>query len=191
MNRIEKMYFVKADELYNQLHKATTTDKRYYYLNSIIALMEKLPALQDYFILREAHRIVNRIYRAENFPSFSLEEVPRFNDVIDRESEKALRKIPGLYFIGEITYNPELKMPLYWVKIGTSTVNLCQRVHGYDTHCPTTWRIDFRDNPRLEGYYHKLLGACCIDRATGCEEWFRVDEETYFEMCAKGFSYFD
>lgn len=190
MNAKEAMTAIKIDRWYDSLKKANTTAERRECLNAVKTLLEQYPVLKECYILRDSRLLANRVVRSENYKIFNLDDVPRFNDGIDRETELAYKKMMGLYFIAEVTQNPHTRETLYWVKIGYSS-QLGKRVHQYDTHCPTTWRIDFCEHAELESYYHNLLGACCIDRASGNEEWFRVDEATYFEMCEKGFSYFD
>lgn len=191
MTKKEQTNCIKANEFYKCLNRATTTDERYYYLNSILTLLNDTPNLKQYFIPCEARLVAKRVKQISDCPDFDINDLPRYQDGIDRETEKIFIKKAGLYFIGEITYDPTIKTPLYWVKIGVSTTNLGRRPKQYDTHCPTTWRIDFCGETLLESYYHKLLGVYCLDRASAGDEWFRVDEKTYFEMCAKGFSYFD
>lgn len=186
----EKTARITINAYYENLKNATTTKDRYKWLNNAIAILDKFPSLGEYFIVRDSWMVAGRLTRTDTFEDFDLSAVPRFEDGIDRETEKAFKKIEGLYFLGEVTMNPLTKEILYWVKIGYSS-NLSSRIRNYDTHCPTTWRIDFCEDGALEMYYHKLLGACCLDRAAGNEEWFRVDEQTYFKMCEKGFSYFD
>lgn len=186
----EKIARITINTYYENLQHAKTTNERYKWLNRAIAILNNFPALGEYFTICDTYMVAGRLRRAPNFEDFDLFSVPRFNDGIDRETEKTFKKIEGLYFIGEVTVNPITKEILYWVKIGYSS-NLSSRIRNYDTHCPTTWRIDFCSDGSLEMYYHKLLGACCIDRAAGNEEWFRVNEQTYFEMCEQGFSYFD
>lgn len=188
---MKSLDYVKMNYYYNSLQEATTTTERRKWLQLALALMTKNPQLCDYYTLNEnSHLLAGRIERIKDCPDFELWTIPRFEDGIDRETERAFKKIVGLYFLGEVTANPETLELFYWVKIGYSS-NLASRTRNYDTHCPTAWRIDFCGDGDLEFYYHKLLGACCIDRAAGNEEWFRVDRETYLEMCKKGFAYFD
>lgn len=183
--------YVKMNYLYTKLQEATTTNERRRWLKAALNLMVDYPELYDYYSLHEdSYLLASRIRREKDYSDFDLFSIPRFNDGIDRETERAYKKITGLYFIGEVTANPITNELFYWVKIGYSS-NLASRTRNYDTHCPTTWRIDFCGDGDLEGYYHELLGTCCLDRATGSEEWFRVDAETYFEMCEKGFDYFN
>lgn len=183
--------FIKMNHCYTKLQKATTTAERRTWLKMAMDLMYDYPELYDYYTLNEdSWLLATRIKQIKDCPNFNLDTVPRFKDGIDRETERTFKKVVGLYFLGEVTANPETLELYYWVKIGYSS-DLASRARQYDTHCPTTWRIDFCENGELEFYYHKLLGACCIDRATGNEEWFRVDRETYLEMCEKGFAYFD
>ena len=76
------------------------------------------------------------------------------------------------------------------VKIGKST-NLPKRMDGYNSMNPLLWRCGFSKEYDKETYYHSLIREKSIARCKGSKEWFIVSEETYYEMCAKGFSYFD
>lgn len=186
----EKVARITINTYYENLQNATTTNERYHWLNAAINLLNQFPNLGTYFTICNNYFVAGRLRRTADFEDFNLASVPRFNDGIDRQTEKAFKKIEGLYFLGEVSFDPETAYVLYWVKIGYSS-DLKSRLRNYDTHCPTTWRIDFSTDAELEHHYHKLLGACCIDRAAGNDEWFRVDRETYLEMCEKGFSYFN
>ena len=182
---------ITINRYYEQLQKATTTSERRRCLNSAIVLLNNFPSLGKFFIRRDDyHFIVGRLVRVEDFEDFDLSSVPRFDDGIDRETEKAFRNVEGLYFLGEITLSEDGNEVLYWVKIGFSS-NLRGRMRNYDTHCPSVRRFDFCGDGELEDYYHKLLGVCCLDRASSNDEWFRVDKKTYFKMQKQGFSYFD
>ena len=101
----------------------------------------------------------------------------------------------GLYFLGETHFNPFTHEEFYWVKIGLST-NLKRRMKEYDTHCPMLWRIGYilADNDcleREEEWYHDKIKEVGIATCNHNEEWFLVDRNTYLEMCAKGFNYFN
>lgn len=186
----EQIANITLNNYYENLKHAKNTKDRYHWLNAALDILEQFPTLSKYFERRDSSLVAGRLHRVSGYKKFDLCSVPRFDDGIDREKEKVFKKVEGLYFIGEVTFNPILHEILYWVKIGYSS-NLATRIRNYDTHCPTTWRIDFSGDGELEDYYHQLLGACCLDRAAGNEEWFRVDEKTYLEMCEKGFSYFN
>jgi hypothetical protein len=96
----------------------------------------------------------------------------------------------GLYFIGETHFNPKTNEKFYWVKIGKAT-NLYERMRNYNTHNPMLWRIAFNTKDYdKEKFYHKELKKVCLNTCNHNDEWFLVDEDTYFAMCEKGFKYF-
>lgn len=115
-----------------------------------------------------------------------------FNDGINYNAPEYC----GLYFLGETHFNPITREEFYWVKIGKAT-NIKKRLSDYNTHCPMLYRIDFKKcfSDRVayqeEAYYQDKIKAVAIATNNHNKEWFLVDRNTYLEMCAKGFSYFN
>ena len=98
----------------------------------------------------------------------------------------------GVYLIGNTTFNPITKEERYWVKVGKATT-LNQRINQYLTHAPDIYFIDWRPTRKdlltdYENRYHSQLELQATYNRT---EWFKVDKKTYFEICEKGFQYFD
>ena len=102
----------------------------------------------------------------------------------------------GLYLIGETHFNPITNETFYWVKEGKAN-NIKKRLADYNTHCPMLYRIDFkkcfneREAYRVEAQYQAKLKECAIASNNHNKEWFLVDRNTYLEICAKGFNYFN
>lgn len=111
-----------------------------------------------------------------------------FQDGVDYNS---IPEYKGLYFIGESRWNPALHRPEYWVKVGKA-VNIKNRLtKNYFCCCGQIWLIDFSREYDKEHDYHKMIERVCLAHNNHNREYFMVDEKTYLEMCAKGFSYFD
>lgn len=97
----------------------------------------------------------------------------------------------GLYLIGQTTFNPITDEKRYWVKVGKTTAAK-SRINQYLTHAADIYFIDWHCQTKKwlndnENFCHSQLGLKAIDRRT---EWFRVTEKTYFEICEKGFKFF-
>lgn len=101
----------------------------------------------------------------------------------------------GLYLIGNTVFNPITNQKFYWIKIGLTT-NSITRFSSYNTDNPMYFYIDFlpiKDRKQVKHYetiyQDELKGkvvACCERN----NEWFLVDEETYFKICEEKFNYF-
>ena len=102
---------------------------------------------------------------------------------------------PGLYMIGEITYNPDLNKLLYGIKVGKGK-NLKNRIASYKTCGSTPFVCDYLLVPMekldyVEKICHFALNGLCLGLNAHNTEWFYMDEKTYFEMTSKGFSFFN
>ena len=109
-----------------------------------------------------------------------------FEDGIDYYAPKE----KGLYFIGEVHYDPITEDKFYWVKIGKAT-DLNNRMKNYNTHNPMLYRFGFSDEYDKEEDYHIKLMEKAIAKCNHNDEWFLVDRNTYLEMSEKGFNYFN
>lgn len=107
----------------------------------------------------------------------------------DRNWQYSRTANSGLYFIGNIEYNPTLQKPIYWVKIG-SAENIQKRMAAYRSHNPSYWHnncvftvaSDALRRP-YEKMAHRQLKACSIGNHPNATEWFEVTEESYFKLC--------
>lgn len=110
----------------------------------------------------------------------------------------ALPEIPegsGLYLVGSVYIDPHTKQIYYWIKVGMSAAGLDKRLRGYRTENPMVWiadtmEVDIEDVYRMEQECHIMLSDVAYGIARNTDEWFIVDEKTYFEICEKGFEYF-
>ena len=160
-----------------------------FYANKILQKIENYPVLLI-FITYNPHRRAykNRfIFDREAIDKFYKEfMVEPFVDDIDYDAPR----YGGLYFVGQCVFNPYTDEKFYWVKIGRGA-NLNSRLNQYNTCTPALWRIGYLEDYEAESKYHALLKSLCLNTHSHSREWFRVDRETYLEMCDKGFSYFD
>ena len=94
-----------------------------------------------------------------------------------------LPKASGLYFLGMIGTNPDGKK-YYLVKVGCSE-NIRTRVRQYATYNPMIYIGGYC----ITGYgagetnCHRYLRQKAYAVALHTDEWYYVDEETYFELC--------
>lgn len=97
----------------------------------------------------------------------------------------------GLYLIGNTLFNPHTEEKIYVIKVGTSS-NLYNRMKGYRTDNPMIFHIDFiLEDLALEPLYHLALYKSGGQFMDGCDEWFKVSEEIYLDICEEGFQFFD
>lgn len=143
-------------------------------------------AIKKYYTFVEGEGYVrikeSKLFSIEQiFPAASL-PVKEF-DFANGEAEEA-----GLYFLGMIGRNPSGE-DFYLVKIGCAS-NIKQRVNQYRSYNPMIYHnniiycpedIDLR---AAEKEAHKALADIAIARAAHAMEWFYVDKETYFKLCA-------
>ena len=127
-------------------------------------------------------------------------------------SRAVIPKEAGLYLVGNVVLNPITGEVFHLVKIGMSA-NLYDRMKTYSTANPMMFHIDYlviEDNddyskvPRykmvtlknrkvkpIEEQYHKAMEKLNFIRFEYAKEWFLVSKETYLEICAKKFDYFN
>lgn len=97
----------------------------------------------------------------------------------------------GLYLIGNTLFNPHTEEKIYIIKVGTSS-NLNNRMRSYRTDNPLLFHIDFIiADLALEPLFHLALYKNGGQFLEGCDEWFKVSEEMYFDICTKGFQFFN
>ena len=101
----------------------------------------------------------------------------------------------GLYLIGTTHVNPITEEFFYWVKVGRAS-KIASRMTSYKTCCPMCYYIDFKkitdtDTQQMaETSCHQRLRQVSLATCNHNKEWFLVDNETYLEICQKGFKYF-
>lgn len=101
----------------------------------------------------------------------------------------------GIYLVGSTYIDPYTKKIYYWIKVGMSSTSLAKRLRGYRSENPMVWIADVMyvdtDNVgAMEHECHIALSDIAYGIARNTDEWFIVDEDTYFEICEKGFHYF-
>jgi hypothetical protein len=96
---------------------------------------------------------------------------------------------PGLYFLGQIGYNPILDKKIYFVKVGQSE-DIGKRVKQYFSYNPliyynhTCLPIDNNiERKCCESICHNYLSKYTISYGQNAYEWFQVSEENYYELC--------
>ena len=95
----------------------------------------------------------------------------------------------GLYFIGQIGYNPILNKKIYFVKVGQSE-DIGKRVKQYLSYNPLIY-YNHTCLPILNDYARKCCESIChdylskytINYGQNTYEWFQVSEENYYELC--------
>lgn len=118
----------------------------------------------------------------------------------------------GLYLVGNVVLNPITGEAFHLVKIGMSS-NLYDRMKNYSTSNPMMFHIDYkvieddtecnkipsyrratvrgRKIKPIEEKYHKAMEELNFTHFEYAKEWFIVDKETYLEICAKKFNFFN
>ena len=89
----------------------------------------------------------------------------------------------GVYFIGMIGTNPDGKS-YHLVKIGKSD-NLKVRIRQYATYNPMIYIGGYylTKNSEAENNSHQYLRKKAYAMAMHANEWYYVDEQTYYELC--------
>lgn len=92
----------------------------------------------------------------------------------------------GLYFVSMIGMNPDGKV-YYLVKVGSSS-NIKRRIAGYASMNPMIYHnnmyiTEYDRSVDGENNCHVYLASRAYAVAQNTEEWFYVDEETYFDLC--------
>lgn len=187
----------KCEKLYNHMSNLSSSSSRAMYGWKIYHEVMDNSELEKYIIIDFNRRSWSDRFKFKTQNINNLEIIVRmlemnvvvevFDDGIDYTN---VPDYAGLYFLGDSRWNPKLKRPEFWVKIGKS-LNLRKRMRNYNTCCPVVWHIDFNDEYANEEYYHERLLNICTAKCNHNNEWFMVDEQTYNEMCKKGFTYFN
>lgn len=121
-------------------------------------------------------------------------------------------KQAGLYLVGNVVLNPISGEVYYLIKVGMSA-NLYDRMKSYSTSNPMMFHIDYliieddtdydkiptykrttlksRKIKPIEEQYHKAMEDLNFTHFEYAQEWFLVSQETYLEICAKKFGFFN
>jgi len=185
----------RCQKMYDHMETLASSGARSNWGYSILETIRNTPGLSA-FIFYDDHRrawldrftfneTLIEHFKITGFIPPAQKEV--FQDGVDY---KNIPSYSGLYFLGDSRWNPKTQRPEYWVKIGKG-INLSNRLSQYFTCCSQLWPIAYSRDYDKENYYHKRLKKICLALNNHNKEWFMVDEQTYFEMCEKGFSYFD
>ena len=116
---------------------------------------------------------------------------PRISQCIFRQSYigQGCDEFSGIYFIGDIKYDP-LYGKMFYVKIGSSS-NVGKRLKQYRTYNPAFYHdccaLACKRYERAETICQNYLSMKCKFVPYYTSEWYIVDEETYWELC-KSFS---
>lgn len=188
---------INMELCYTKLVHATTSVARREFFVNCLSLYKKSSSVKERWAYHpSAHQYKDRFCK-RRIPLTKKKKIQstRINhcnnsDYYDDRIDYSVPEGRGLYFIGGTRYDRDLQKVIHVVKIGKST-NLPKRMDGYNSMNPLLWRCGFSKEYDKETYYHSLLREKSIARCKGSKEWFIVSEETYYEMCAKGFSYFD
>lgn len=163
-------------------------------INTCCRFYEIFDKIHNFYEYHPDARLIKDRFTIKSYSSvknkYNYYDIPK-NNILEDGIDYDAPSINGLYFVGNTVFNPITHEEFYWVKIGMSS-NLRKRMNGYNSCNPMMWRIDYKPEAELEeNYYHYKLNQICLARNGHNDEWFLVDRETYFEMCNKGFSYFD
>ena len=190
------MTFVEEMENhYVKLITLSSYSARRNHLDACITIYESHPEVQKYFVYRPYMRNLDCRFTRRSLRKDDLNCA--FSDINNR-SELSVYHIDclnisnyeyvsGLYFLGDIKYDP-VYGKIYLVKIGCSS-NLSKRLSQYLTYNPMFFCkasiLETNAYEYAEENAHKFLTRVSIGRPEYSKEWFIVDEETYFELCDK------
>lgn len=95
--------------------------------------------------------------------------------------------LSGLYFVGMIGVTPD-DHKYYCVKVGMAD-DIANRIMTYVRHNPMIYHnniyITNKESDSLsETRCHEYIAERAYSVAQNTEEWFYVDEETYFDLCS-------
>lgn len=199
MNYELKKILNTLDEEYSIICKCSTSSTRARHAAIMYDILQANPETKEYWSydctkvwytkqftkINKAKIDVNPYY-----PEFKIDD----NGIIkDDGINLPIPSICGIYLIGTTGYNPKLKKPYFSVKIGKSDW-MPDRLNHYYMYSPYMFRIDYKqcyDNYEQEHYYQKKLAKIACGRHSRSKEWYLVDEDTYLEISAKGFKFFE
>lgn len=110
------------------------------------------------------------------------DEIPTLE--IDCAKSNELPRTEGVYFLGMIGINP-VGEKYYLIKVGRAN-NIYSRVSSYATYNPMLYIGGYYEttkSDRAERYCHKYLEKYAYAKAQNANEWFYVNETTYYKLC--------
>lgn len=97
-------------------------------------------------------------------------------------------RIPGLYFIGCVGFNPVTEEYQYCVKVGQSS-DIGMRMRQYASSNPLLYHnhaslpLKAKGMTEPERNCHRFLDGLAIGMPTGSNEWWFVPKTTYMKLC--------
>lgn len=187
----------QVDYRINKIATSYSASNKKYHYNKILELFDEYPELNKYYILDDNNYYYDQRIKRRNFEDIKELRTEKNNNNINGRCgytpkytwQLSDENFSGLYFIGEIGYNPIINQKFFMVKIG-QTENIKKRMAQYRTHNPNFWhencslKIDtWQDREYYETLAHKALNNICIKKCPNADEWFIVSEKIYFELC--------
>lgn len=183
------------DEYYCRIQNCYSSSGRNNNKRKILEIIHACPEVLNYWDYNpNAFCIEDRFFKKQKNRVETTVVIINHIAIDSTTQERLPPDKPGIYFIGNTTFNPYTNAKQYWVKVGMTQTSIKQRLKKYDTHSPSIYHIDYRscnDASEKESEYHKTLSKISIARSDRNLEWWLVDEATYLEMCKKGLGYFN
>ena len=180
-------YEIEIEKVWNEQHK----------IIKIFADYHKNKSVEDFFVsmLTPTTRISYRKYYklTKNGPvrvkSATTTAAQRANlPVMAMPCADSDEHFAGLYFNGMIGCTPD-NTKYYLVKVGQA-IDIAKRMRNYATHNPMIYhnnqslRIDdAKKRDEWETNCHDWIASHAYAVAQNSNEWFYVDEKTYYKMC--------
>ena len=182
--------FTEIDYRIQKMNSSWSSSNKKYHYQFILELFEKYPELNKYYWFNDnAYYYDDRIREKEKIHIFSTENENNINEYDpERKWQMGNGVTSGLYFIGNIEYNPILEKPIYWVKIGKAE-NIEKRLQQYRTHNPSFWHngcnlpLYKEELKPYEDIAHVRIAENALQKHPNADEWFAVTKEIYFELC--------
>lgn len=184
----EKQAFDTMEMLYEVLQNEE--EERSTALDLMVLIMQVYPIVKmKYYYNPREHRYVNRIYKVNHSFVPSPAPVPTIEENIIPKIYYKDDQFAGLYFIGQIGYNPIMNKKVYFVKVGQSE-NISRRIKTYLSYNPliyynhTCLPVENSEARNImETNCHCYLRKFAIAMGQNTSEMFQVDEEVYYQLC--------
>lgn len=187
-------YYDEMRIYYNHVIGNFSYSTRKKYLEKCHDMVKMYPDLAELYIFNDrAPQLKNRVKFVFNGQVHNVAQT-MFNDIDEEERvydincltiDPYKEAFPGLYFVGDIKYDPHYGK-IFLVKCGGSN-DVGERMKQYATHNPMFFH-DYTslpcDNWRVkEKIVQMFLKNIAIGRPPVSREWFIVSEENYFQLC--------